>query len=58
MTRKKLGEQVRIPTTCKVEPDTKEVINTIYGGFSNFINIKVKRDKKLQKALKELRKNG
>ena len=55
MTRKKLGKQVRKSTSVKLEPDVLIAIKDIYGTFSNFVEIKVNRDRKIKKKLKTIR---
>ena len=48
MGKPKLGTEVRIVKSIRIEPLVFEKIKDIYGSLANFINEKVKRDKKLK----------
>ena len=47
---KKIGNETRVTTSMKIEPKMLAKIKEIYGGISNFMNEKIKRDRKLKEA--------
>ncbi len=56
MPKIRLGEQPRKVQSIKLEPDVIKAIKLIYGGISNFVNLKVSKDSKIKKEVKKIRK--
>ena len=46
--RTKIGKEVRVNATIRIEPSIREKIIKVYGSMTNFVNDKIKRDRKLK----------
>jgi len=48
MAAKKLGKEARKIASIRIEPRTLEKIKRAYGSLTNFVNLKIKNDRKIK----------